>query len=380
MADRKHILVVLGTRPEAIKLAPVVFALRDRPAAARVTLCSTGQHHSMLDETLAAFDLRPDHELRVMQPGQHPTELLARLLAALRPLLTETRPDAVVVQGDTTTVMAAALAGFLDGVRVAHVEAGLRTGDRHAPFPEEVNRRVTGVVADDHFVPTAKARDNLLAEGVPAERVFLTGNTIVDALQWMRRRVAGVNPPADLVPPGRRLVLVTAHRRESFGPPLRDLCLALREVAERFDDVQLVYPVHLNPRVRGPVHELLADVPGITLTEPLPYGEFVTLLVKASLVLTDSGGIQEEAPSLGTPTLVLREKTERPEALRTGVVRLVGTCRERIVGEAVRILSDGATRKTMTRPVAVYGDGQAARRIAEVLIDGRMTTPPFASV
>ncbi len=377
MAGRKHILVVLGTRPEAIKLAPVVFALRERPDDACVTLCSTGQHRSMLDETLAAFELRPDHELGVMRPGQHPTDLLSRLLAALRPLLAELRPDTVVVQGDTTTVMAAALAGYLDHVRVAHVEAGLRTGDKRAPFPEEVNRRVTGVLADDHFVPTPGARENLLAEGVPRQRIFLTGNTIVDALRWMRRRVADVPPPARLVPPGRRLVLVTAHRRESFGGPLRDLCLALRDLAGRFDDVQLVYPVHLNPRVRGPVHEILGDVPRVSLTEPLPYGDFVGLLVRASLVLTDSGGIQEEAPSLGTPTLVLREKTERPEALRTGVVRLVGTSRARIVAEAARILADGAARPTTPRPLAVYGDGRAARRIAEVLIDGRMTTPPF---
>lgn len=373
----RHILVVFGTRPEVIKLAPVVFSLRARRQQARVTLCSTGQHRTLLDGALAAFDLRADHDLDLMEAGQHPGDLLGRLLLRLRPLLDELTPDVVVVQGDTTTVMAGALAGFLCHARVAHVEAGLRTRDRHAPFPEEVNRRVAGVVADYHFAPTSQARDNLLREGVPPECVFLTGNTIVDALQWMREKVAGRRLPPELDVDRRRLILVTAHRRESFGPPFRELCYALREIAARHHDVQLVYPVHLNPNVQRPVREILGDCERVRLVEPLAYTDFVAALDRAHLVLTDSGGIQEEAPALGKPTLVLRDKTERPEAVAAGVVRLVGTDRERIVAETSRLLSDPQAYRAMARVVQVYGDGLAAARISEVLLSGRLTIPPF---
>jgi UDP-N-acetylglucosamine 2-epimerase (non-hydrolysing) len=312
-----------------------------------------------------------------MQAGQHPADLLSRLLAGLRPVLDERRPDVVVVQGDTTTVMAAALAGFLHGARVAHVEAGLRTGDKRAPFPEEVNRRVAGVVADDHFAPTARARANLLAEGVAPEHIFLTGNTVVDALHWMRRKVGDRPLPAQLDPGPARLILVTAHRRESFGQPFRDLCGALRDIAERFDDVCLLYPVHLNPTVQRTAHELLSGCPRVRLVGPLDYATFVALLARAHLVLTDSGGIQEEAPALGKPVLVLREKTERPEAVAAGVVRVVGTDRTRIVREASALLSDAAAYAAMARTVHVYGDGRAAARIAEVIAAGRMITPSF---
>jgi UDP-N-acetylglucosamine 2-epimerase (non-hydrolysing) len=375
----KHILVVFGTRPEVIKLAPVVFALRARPERCRVTLCSTGQHRTLLDAALADFDLRADLDLDLMQPGQHPCDLLGRLMLGLRSTLTELKPDVVVVQGDTTTVMAGALAGFLCDCRVAHVEAGLRTRDKRAPFPEEVNRRVTGVVADYHFVPTGRARDNLLGEGVDAESIYLTGNTIVDALRWMRERVGRRRLPAELDPGGKRLVLVTAHRRESFGTPLRELCEALREIAERHDDVQLVYPVHLNPNVQRPVREILDGCARVRLVEPLPYADFVAVLARSHLVLTDSGGVQEEAPALGKPTLVLREKTERPEAIAAGVVRLVGTSRARIVSEASRLLSDSEAYQAMARPVHVYGDGRAAQRISEVLVEGRMTSGAFVA-
>jgi len=373
----KHVLLAFGTRPEVIKLAPVVDALRAQPQRTRITLCSTGQHRAMLDATLAAFDLRADHDLDVMQAGQHPADLLGRLLLGLRPLLDEVKPDVVVVQGDTTTVTAAALAGFLCGIRVAHVEAGLRTGDKHAPFPEEVNRRVAGVAADYHFAPTLRAREHLLGEGVAAESIFLTGNTIVDALQWMRARVAERPLPPDLDPGDKRLILVTAHRRESFGSPFRELCHALREIATRFDDVQLVYPVHLNPNVQQPVREILGTCDRVRLVEPVPYPDLVALLNRAHLVLTDSGGIQEEAPALGKPTLVMRNKTERPEAVQAGVVRLVGTDRERIITEVSRLLRDRAAYETMARPVHVYGDGLAAQRISEVLLDGRLTLAPF---
>ena len=374
---KQRVLAVFGTRPEVIKLAPVILELRSRPADADLLLCSTGQHREMLAQTLAAFDFRPDIDLQVMQAAQHPTDLLARLLTGLRTVLDETHPNVLVVQGDTTTVMAGALAGFLHGVRVAHVEAGLRTRDKRAPFPEEVNRRVTGVVADDHFAPTLRARDNLLAEGVAPERIFLTGNTVVDALYWMRAKVAGRPLPPELDPGGARLILVTAHRRESFGQPFRDLCSALRDIAERFDDVCLIYPVHLNPNVQRTAKEVLDGCPRVRLVEPLDYALLVALLARAHLVLTDSGGIQEEAPALGKPVLVLREKTERPEAVAAGVVRLVGTNRQRIVAETTTLLTDPAAYAAMARAVHVYGDGQAARRIGEVLVHGRMTTTAF---
>ncbi len=377
MCSVKRILVVFGTRPEAIKLAPVIRQLRRDPGRAAVTLCSTGQHKEMLAETLEALELEPDIDLQVMVAAQHPTDLLGRLLMGLRPVIDEIKPDYVVVQGDTSTVTAAALAAYLGNARVAHVEAGLRTRDKRMPFPEEINRRVTGVLADVHFAPTPQARDALRSENVPAETIFVTGNTVVDTLRWARSKLAAAETPPGLTLDGRRLVLVTAHRRESFGEPFRQLCHALRDIAERFDDVQLVYPVHLNPNVRKPVGDILGGCPRIHLMEPLGYRAFVSLLSKAHLILTDSGGIQEEAPALGKPVLVLREKTERPEGVAAGVVRLVGTQRERIVAEASRLLSDPAAYAAMAREVNVYGDGLASARIAEVLLDGVMSTRPF---
>lgn len=375
-----HILFVLGTRPEAIKLAPVIHTLRDWPTPARVTVCSTGQHREMLDSALGAFGIEADVDLNLMQAGQRPSDLVGRLMIALGPVLADLQPDVIAVQGDTATVTGAALAGFMLGTRVAHVEAGLRTRDKRAPFPEEVNRRVTGVVADHHFAPTASARDNLLREGTPAGDIVVTGNTVVDALFWMRDRVKDRALPAGLEkPPGRRLILVTAHRRESFGEPFRHLCHALREIAERFNDVELVYPVHLNPRVQEPVREILGSCDRVRLIEPQAYAEFVTLLNAADLILTDSGGIQEEAPALGKPTLVLREKTERPEAVAAGVVKLVGTDRPRIVAEATTLLTDPAAYAAMSRPMYVYGDGRAATRIGEVLINGQLSTPEFVA-
>ncbi len=375
----QRILLVFGTRPEVIKLAPVIHALRARPREATTILCSTGQHREMLDQTLAAFELTPDVDLRLMQPAQRPADLLGRLLLALGPVIDEARPDTIVVQGDTTTVMAAALAGFLSGAKVAHVEAGLRTRDKRAPFPEEVNRRVTGVVADWHFAPTVRAAQALIWEGAAPRSVFVTGNSVVDALFWMRERCAGRPLPPELDPGDARLVLVTAHRRESFGQPLAELCGALRELADRFVDVQIVYPVHLNPAVQEPVKRLLADHPRIRLIEPLDYAAFVALLTRAHLVLTDSGGVQEEAPALGKPVLVLRDKTERPEGVAAGVVRLVGMNRVRIVEEATRLLCDEREYALASRPLLVYGDGRSAARIVEVLLDGAMATPPFAT-
>ena len=373
----KRLMLVFGTRPEAIKLAPVVFALRARPDDAHVVLCSTGQHRSMLDDALDAFDLHADIDLNVMRDEQHQTDLLARLLHGLRPVIDEQRPDTIVVQGDTASVFAASLAGFLAGVPVAHVEAGLRTRDRRSPFPEEIYRRLTGVTARLHFAPTPRARQNLLGEGVEPEQVFLTGNTIVDALESMRKRSGAVPLPDGLGDSQRRMILVTAHRRESFGPDFREICLALREIVDTHQDVELVYPVHLNPNVQRPVHEILGQRERIHLLGPLPYKQFVRLLLRADLILTDSGGIQEEAPALGKPVLVLREKTERPEAIAAGVARLVGANRERIVAEAHTLLTNPDAYRQMARKTFVYGDGLAATRIAEVLIDGRMSTPPF---
>jgi UDP-N-acetylglucosamine 2-epimerase len=372
----KRILLAFGTRPEVIKLAPIVHALTARPGVA-LTLCSTGQHRQMLDQTLRAFDLEVDLDLNLMQPRQHPCDFLGRLLVALQQALEERRPDVVVVQGDTATVMGAALAGFLCGAKVAHVEAGLRTRDKRAPFPEEVNRRVTGVVADYHFAPTARAAKSLRDEGVEPDSVFLTGNTVVDALRWMQARVRGRALPPQLDPGPLRLVLVTAHRRESFGGPFRELCLALRDVAQRFEDVCLIYPVHLNPNVQQPVREILGDLPRVRLVNPLDYATFVSLLARAHLILTDSGGVQEEAPALGKPVLVLRDKTERPEAVAAGVVQLVGTDRARIVEAAARLLSDAQAYSRASRVVNTYGDGLAAQRICEVLLDGAMRTPAF---
>lgn len=370
-------MLVFGTRPEAIKLAPVVFALRARPDDAHVVLCSTGQHRSMLDDALKAFDLHADIDLNVMRDEQHQTDLLGRLLHGLRPVIDEQRPDAIIVQGDTASVFAASLAGFLAGVPVAHVEAGLRTRDRLSPFPEEIYRRLTGVTARLHFAPTPYARQNLLSEGAEPERVFLTGNTIVDALESMRERSGAVPLPDGLGDCQRRMILVTAHRRESFGPDFREICLALREIVDTHQDVELVYPVHLNPNVQRPVHEILGQRERIHLLSPLPYKQFVRLLLRADLILTDSGGIQEEAPALGKPVLVLREKTERPEAIAAGVARLVGANRERIVAETSTLLTNADAYRQMARKTFVYGDGLAATRIAEVLIDGRMSTPPF---
>ncbi len=365
----KRIAVFLGTRPEAIKLAPVIMALKQRNAD--VTVCSTGQHRQMLDAALGSFELKPDRDLQVMTEKQNLTDLLGKLLLAIRPVLHEIAPDVIVVQGDTATVMAASLAGFLENIQVAHVEAGLRTGDRRLPFPEEINRRVTGLVADYHFVPTRRARQALLEEGAAPSSLYLTGNTVVDALYWMRDRMTPDTLPSLEELPGR-CVLVTAHRRESFGQPFRELCLALKDLAERFHDVTLVFPVHLNPNVRQPVHEILADHPRIRLIEPVDYPAMVRLMLQAHLILTDSGGIQEEAPALGKPVLVLREKTERPEAVAAGAVMLVGTQRERIVRQASRLLEDESAYAKMARVTPVYGDGQAAERIADVLLSGYM--------
>lgn len=373
----RKVLAVFGTRPEVIKLVPVVHALRSRPDEVDLTLCSTGQHRELLDQTLAAFGVNSDIDLAVMRSTQTPADVLARVLTQLQPVLQQIQPHIIMAQGDTITVAAAALAGALAGCEVAHVEAGLRTGDKRAPFPEELCRRLTSVTADYHFVPTTAARQNLLREAVPPNSIFLTGNTVIDALRWMRARALDQPLPAELNLDDRPIVLVTAHRRENFGQPFRSVCEALRDIARQHQEIQIVYPVHLNPNVQAPVRALLDGQPNIRLLPPQPYTTFVALLARAHLILTDSGGIQEEVTALGTPTLVFREKTERPEAVASGLVHLVGTERDRIVHAAHSLLASPQQYHAVAGPREVYGDGRAGLRIAEVLCRGSMTTPEF---
>ena len=369
MQDPKRIVLVMGTRPEAIKLAPVVKALRARPEAFQPLVVATAQHRRMLDQVLGFFRLTPEVDLSLMRPDQDLAGLTARVLQKMAAALQELKPHLVLVQGDTTTAFATALTAFYLQVPVAHVEAGLRSHSRDNPFPEEANRQLTAVLTDLHLAPTPLARRHLLAEGVPAERVAVTGNTVVDAVHsvlevpWSPR-----GTPAGRVPlKDRRLLLVTSHRRESWGPELEEICLALRDLASRFDDLTVLYPVHLNPNVRRPVHRLLSGVKGIHLTAPLNYLAFINLMRRAYLVLTDSGGVIEEAATLRKPLLIMRRVTERPEAVAAGVARLVGTSREAVAGEAARLLTDAGAYRAMTAGANPFGDGRAAPRIVEAL-------------
>jgi UDP-N-acetylglucosamine 2-epimerase (non-hydrolysing) len=363
-------MVLFGTRPEAIKLAPVIRELARHPDRLQTRIVVTAQHRQMLDQVLALFELRPDHDLDVMRPGQDLFDVTARVLTGLKGILELERPELLLVQGDTTSVFVGALAAFYTRAAVGHVEAGLRTHDKFSPFPEEMNRKLATALSDLHFAPTETARRHLAAEGVPEDRIFVTGNTVIDALlATVRPDYRFDHPALSRLDPSRRLVLVTAHRRESFGQPFRNICLGLKRLAERFEDLQLVYPVHMNPNILGPARELLGETPRVLLVEPLEYEPFVQLMNRATLVLTDSGGIQEEAPSLGKPVLVMRDNTERPEAVEAGTVRLVGTDPERIVSEASRLLTDPAAYAAMARAVNPYGDGQAARRIVDRVLE-----------
>jgi len=371
-----HIMVLVGTRPEVIKMAPVVMALRRRNL--ECTLVSTGQHREMLAQTLAVFDLEPDEDLAVMRENQQLPELTARLIEGLVGLYRKRRPEVVLAQGDTTTVLAGALAAFYERIPLGHVEAGLRTGDFNAPWPEEMNRCLADRIATWCFAPTDRARDNLLAEGVDASRVSVTGNTVIDALLWVREKVSEHTPElpagvADVV--GRhRTILVTAHRRESFGEGFERICRALLRVVERFDDVAVIYPVHLNPNVREPVNRLLDGHDRIRLVEPMDYEAFVWLMDHAQVVLTDSGGVQEEAPSLGKPVLVMRDVTERPEGVAAGTARLVGTDVDRICEEVSALLEDASEYDRRAQIANPYGDGCAAERIVERLSCRRSTS------
>jgi UDP-N-acetylglucosamine 2-epimerase (non-hydrolysing) len=365
----RRILFIFGTRPEAIKLSPVIRHLRACPGRVEAQVCVTGQHRSMLDQVMCAFAVHPDYDLDVMQAGQTLAETTSRILAALSPVLRECAPDMCIVQGDTTSTLAGALASFYARIPVGHVEAGLRTGDMAQPFPEEMNRVVAGRLAGLHFAPTPGARANLLAEGVAPGRIVVTGNPGIDAVLYVRDALdAGrlAVPDWPWLDPSKHLVVVTAHRRESFGEGFERICDALEQLAAR-GDVQIVYPVHRNPNVLGCVTRRLAKTPNIVLLDPLEYVAFVDLMRRAHLILTDSGGIQEEAPSLGKPVLVLRDKTERPEAVEAGTVKLVGTGTGQIVTAVARLLEDRAECERMCRVHNPYGDGTASRRIAEAV-------------
>jgi len=360
---KKKILCVAGTRPEAIKMAPVILALKNE-SWADVRVLATAQHRQMLDQVMNFFGIEPDVDLNIMRPNQALTALTARLLLELEEVLQTECPDVVLVQGDTTTVMTVALACFYHRIPVGHVEAGLRTWDMQNPFPEEANRVIAGRLAHWHFAPTESSRQNLLKEGIPDSAIVVTGNTVIDALLMSAARDLELGIDLE---PDMRLVLVTSHRRENFGEPFRNICRALHVLAENNPDVQFLYPVHPNPNVKDVAHEFLKDLPNFVLCAPLDYAPFIAAMKRAHIILTDSGGVQEEAPALGKPVLVLRDETERPEAVEQGVVKLVGSNKERIVEETQRLLDDESAYRAMARGVSPYGDGHAAERITKTL-------------
>ncbi len=361
-----RVLVIFGTRPEAIKMAPIVAELRRRSAEAEVVVCVTGQHRQMLDQILQVFEIHPDFDLGLMSHNQALSSLTARALEAVTKVIQQVQPSFILVQGDTTTAMAGALAGFYEKIPVGHVEAGLRTGIRYYPFPEEINRRLISVMTTLHFAPTRTAAAALTAEGISQSDIYVTGNTVVDALQQVAARDSQRPLPCSLQ--GGRLILVTAHRRENFGAPLQGICEALLDIADTYSDVEIVYPVHLNPNVQSTVRSTLSGHPRIHLLPPLDYLDFVQLLKRAHLVLTDSGGIQEEAPTFGIPVLVLRNETERPEGVEAGTARIVGTNRQEIVTTARHLLDNPRAYAAMASAVSPYGDGHAAERIVDVIL------------
>ncbi len=376
----KKIMLVFGTRPEAIKMCPLVREFKKHPADFKTLVCVTGQHREMLHQVLDIFDVKPDFDLAIMKEGQDLYDVTSRVLTGMRDVLDKEKPDVVLVHGDTTTSMAAALAAFYRQIPVGHVEAGLRTNNIYSPWPEEMNRQITGRIATYDFSPTLLSRDNLLREGVDPQKITVTGNTVIDALQQVVLRIK--NDPelqeklaADLVEHGydtsrnRRLVLITGHRRENFGEGFLNICRGIKDLSEKYPEVDFVYPMHLNPNVRRPIKEVFGEErkENLFFIEPLDYLDFVFLMEKSHLVLTDSGGIQEEAPGLGKPVLVMRDTTERPEAVEAGTVKLVGTDRDLIVGEVSALLDDENHYLSMSKAVNPYGDGQACERIVEIL-------------
>lgn len=360
---KKRILLSVGTRPEAIKMAPVILALREA-SWAETRVLATAQHRALLDEVMHVFAITPDRDLDIMKPDQTLAELTGRLAPALDQVLAEEQPDAVLAQGDTTSVFMTALACFYRKIPFGHVEAGLRTGRRYYPFPEEMNRVLAGHLATWHFAPTEEARVNLLREAIEDEAIHVTGNTVIDALHLASARTTGIDTPTT---PGLRTILMTAHRRENFGDAFRDVCLGARDVVDALPDTELIYPVHPNPNVQRVAREVLGAHPRIKLIDPLGYLHFIALMQRAEIILTDSGGIQEEAPALGKPVLVFRNETERPEAVTMGVVKLVGPDREKIKTEAVRLMTEPEYYRSMARGVSPYGDGRSSARIVAVL-------------
>ena len=385
MRDKKTILLVFGTRPEAIKMAPLVKKLQSQPENFKTVVAVTGQHRQMLDQVLQIFDIVPDYDLNIMQANQDLYDVTSRVLVGMRDVLKEVQPDVVLVHGDTTTSTAAALAAFYQQIPVGHVEAGLRTHNIYSPWPEEMNRQMTGRIATYHFAPTPLAKSNLLHENVAENKILVTGNTVIDALYMVVDKIKNDNSLKEglcesLLQAGydtkrldwnRRLVLITGHRRENFGDGFISMCTAIRDLAAKYHDVDFVYPMHLNPNVRKPIHEVfgedLTQHANLFFIEPLEYLSFVYLMEKSTIVLTDSGGIQEEAPGFGKPVLVMRDTTERPEALESGTVHLVGTDYAKIVGEVSTLLDDAAAYQKMSQAVNPYGDGKACERIAEYL-------------
>lgn len=363
------VMTVFGTRPEAIKMAPVIRALKARPDEFECIVTVSGQHREMLDQVLQLFDITPDHDLQVMTANQSLAGMTAKVLERLDPVLEQEQPDWVLVQGDTTTAMAGALGGFYRKAKVGHIEAGLRTHDKHHPFPEEINRRIAGVIADIHFAPTEWAADNLRREGVPDDQILITGNTVIDAIQMVADMPFDPTGhfPDEIINTDKRIILVTAHRRENFGDGIRNICAALRTLAEERDDIHIVYPVHLNPNIKEPVYRELGDVPNISLLPPLDYQPLVWLMKQSYLILTDSGGIQEEAPGLGKPVLVLRETTERPEGVEAGTVSLVGAHVVGLLEQATRLLDYPSVYQRMAQARNPYGDGTAGEAILRTL-------------
>jgi len=366
------VLSVFGTRPEAIKIAPVISALANLTHVdSRV--CVTAQHRQMLDQVLELFEIKPDYDLNIMKPGQDLTDITSNILLALRPILKEFKPDLLLVHGDTTTTLASALAAYYEKITVGHVEAGLRTGNLYAPWPEEMNRSIVGRITQLHFAPTASAQENLLKEGVDPSKIFVTGNTVIDALLETVNKIehnsklnSELKERFNFIDPNKKLITVTGHRRENFGDGFERICQALKVLSER-PDVQIVYPVHLNPSVQEPVKRILANSKNVHLIEPLDYLPFVYLMSQSYLIITDSGGVQEEAPSLGKPVLVMRDTTERPEAVTAGTVKLVGTDKQKIIDEANNLLDNETAYNAMARAMNPYGDGKAAQRIQKII-------------
>lgn len=365
-------LIIFGTRPEAIKMAPLVKAFKSRTEQFNTKVCITAQHREMLDQVLDFFEIIPDYDLDLMKPDQNLYQLTANIITGLQPVLEEFKPDYVYVHGDTTTTMAASIAAFYSGAKICHVEAGLRTHNKWAPFPEEINRSIAGRVCDYHFAPTEKSKENLVLENIKKNQILVTGNTVIDALNYSVKKVTSssfedveISELKKALKPNAKIILVTGHRRENHGQGFIDICSALKEIALGFPEVQIIYPVHLNPNVQKPVYKLLNNIDNILLIPPLSYPAFVWLMNISYLIITDSGGVQEEAPSLGKPVLVMRETTERPEAVSAGTVKLVGTSKEKIVLEATKLLKNKDEYIAMSRLHNPYGDGKACERIVD---------------